>query len=51
VSAGSFGFSPFRFAFCVPPAKIEGDGRTGGAQFVRNSAVDHGTSHDHAADG
>jgi hypothetical protein len=48
---GSFGFAAFRFALFVPAAKFESDGRAGGAQFVRKSAVDHGTSHDHAADG
>jgi len=41
----------FRFAFCVPPAKIEGDGHAGGAQFIGKTALDHGTGHDHASDG
>ena len=48
---GSLGFAVFRFALSVPAAKIERDSHAGGAQFVRQSAVDHGTSHDHASDG
>src|SRR5579864_2577137 len=49
--SGALGFSVLRFALFVPTAKTEGDGHAAGAQFIRESAVDHGPGHDHAADG
>jgi len=48
--SGSLGFAVFRFVLFVPTAKIERDSHAGGAQFVRKSTVDHGTSHDHASE-
>src|SRR6266852_182278 len=48
---GLFGFCVFGLALFVPAAKIKSDRHAGGAQFVRNGAVDHGTSHNHASDG
>src|ERR1700735_2674032 len=51
VRSESLGFPSLGFALHVPAAKIEGDSRAGGAQFIGKIAISHGPRHDHASDG
>jgi hypothetical protein len=47
----SFGLAVCRSALFVPTTKIKRNSHARGAQFVRNSAIDHRTSYDHASYG